>query len=269
MWTGSKRPISWALLTLSRYALPRPRSHATGRSPHSADPFGQNGWFTISSFLVTKLEQHRSVCSSPILMSQQLLRRLVSCDYCCNNTKPSPWSHIELHLLRPQSTSLDSSSGTVPWAHINTLDTPVWLRARDGVEFSLPAFLPTGGRSTSGPASLYRDAGERVLRGRSCPAPRSLVVCQCWAVSWLLFWTSGAALQVRDMRGFASLLTSCVSFFSAILRMCVFSHFTKIRITILVRIIYDGGGKKTGVGRSGLGWPRGCILVAPCFSFSF
>ena len=50
IWTGSWGPISWALLTFSRYALPRPRSHATGRSPHSADPFGQNGWFTISSF---------------------------------------------------------------------------------------------------------------------------------------------------------------------------------------------------------------------------
>ena len=71
-------------------------------SPLSADLFGQNGWFTFPSFLVTKLEQHRSACSSPILLSQQLLRRLVSCDYCCNHTKPSPWSHIELHLVRPK-----------------------------------------------------------------------------------------------------------------------------------------------------------------------
>ena len=172
-WTGSKGPISWALLTFSCYAFPRPRSHATGRSPHSADHFGQNGWFTVSSFLVTKLEQHWSVCSSPILMSQQLLRRLVSCDYCCNNTDPPPWSHIELHLLRPNflrfcsgSISLDSSSGTVLWAYINTQGhSTVWLRARDGVEFSLPALMPTSGRSTSGLVSLCRDSGKRVLRG--------------------------------------------------------------------------------------------------------
>ena len=69
-----------------------------------------------SSFLVSKLEQHGSVCSTPILMSQQLLRHL-------NHTKPSPWSHIEVHLKRGHnsflrfcsgSISLDSSSGTVP-----------------------------------------------------------------------------------------------------------------------------------------------------------
>ena len=43
-------------------------------------------------------------------------------------------------------------------------------------------------------------------------------------VSALLFWTSSAALQVRDLRGFAPLLTSCVFFrFGYPADVCVFA----------------------------------------------
>ena len=199
IWTGSKGPISWALLTFSRYAWPRPRSHATGRSPHSGRPFRAE-WL-VHYFVIFGHETGAAPVSmiptdphvTAVDQTSGLVRLLLQ-PHKAITLEPQHMSSI---LFGFHIVGIELGNRSLG-PHQHPGHSTVWLRARDGVEFSLLAFLPTGGRSTSGPASLNRDAGERVLRLRSCPAPRSLVVCQCWAVSCLRCFSG---LRVPPCRG--------------------------------------------------------------------